>query len=53
MEVLCPSVGECQSQEAEVGGLMSRGYGGRDRGFLEGKTKKGDKLLNVNQVNIK
>jgi hypothetical protein len=25
VKVLCPSIGECQGQEAEVGGLVSRG----------------------------
>ena len=25
MEALCPSVGECQGQEAGIGGLVSRG----------------------------
>jgi hypothetical protein len=25
VNVLCPSIGECQDQEAEVGGLVSRG----------------------------
>ena len=41
MKVLCPSVGEWQGQgqEAEVGGLMSRGRG--DREVLEGKPGKG------------
>ena len=37
-KVLCPNVGECQGQEAGVGGLVSRGKG--DRGFLEGKPEK-------------
>jgi hypothetical protein len=27
VKVLCPSIGECQGQEAEVGGLGSRGRG--------------------------
>ena len=27
VKALCPSVGECQSQEVEVGGLVSRGRG--------------------------
>jgi hypothetical protein len=35
-----PSIGECQSQGAGVGGLVSRGKGG-DRRFLEGKLGKG------------
>ena len=29
--VLCPSIGECQGQEAGVGGLGSIGNGGSDR----------------------
>ena len=43
MKALCPSVGECQGQEAGVGELMSRGRGkGRGGGcFLEGKPGKG------------
>jgi hypothetical protein len=27
VKALCPSVGECQGQEAEVGGLVRRGRG--------------------------
>ena len=27
VKALCPSVGECQGQEAAVGGLVSRGRG--------------------------
>jgi hypothetical protein len=27
VKALCPSVGECQGQEAGVGGLVSRGWG--------------------------
>jgi hypothetical protein len=41
VKVLCPSVGECQGQEAGVGGLGSRGRGGGNRGFSEGKLGKG------------
>jgi hypothetical protein len=37
----CPSVGECQDQEVEVGGLVSRGSGEGIGGFLEGKPGKG------------
>jgi len=44
----CPSVGECQGQEAEVGGLVSWGWGwggvcgrGRGMGISEGKSGKG------------
>jgi hypothetical protein len=36
----CPSVGECQGQEAGVGGLVCV-YGGGNRGFSEGKPGKG------------
>ena len=42
MKALCPSVGECQGQEAGVGGLVSKrreGIGGRC--FSEGKPGKG------------
>jgi hypothetical protein len=38
--VLCPSIGECQGQEAGEGGLVSRGRGIGDRDFLEGKPGK-------------
>jgi hypothetical protein len=43
MKAVCPSVGECQGQEAEVGGLVSWERGeGLGRGcFLEGKSGKG------------
>jgi hypothetical protein len=41
--VLCPSTGECQDQEAGVGGLVSResreGIGG-----FKGETRKGDNI---------
>jgi hypothetical protein len=36
----CPSVGECQDQEAGVGGLVSKGRG-EGRGLSEGKLGKG------------
>jgi hypothetical protein len=39
VKALYPSVGECQGQEAGVGGLVSRGEGGR--GFSDGKPGKG------------
>ena len=39
--VLCPSIGECLGQEAGVDGLGSKGKGGEDRGFSEGKLGKG------------
>jgi hypothetical protein len=43
VKVLCRSVGECQDQEAGVGGLVSRGRGKGIVGgcFLEGKPGKG------------
>ena len=41
VKVLCPSIGECQGQEAGVGGLLSRrkkeGIGGFQRGNQERK----------------
>jgi hypothetical protein len=40
VKVLCSSIGECQGQEEEVGGLGSEEVGG-DRGFSEGKPGKG------------
>jgi hypothetical protein len=39
VKVLCPSVGECQDQEAGVGGLVIRGKGKRVFG---GEIRKGD-----------
>jgi hypothetical protein len=36
----CSNVEECQVQEAEVGRLVNREWGG-DRGFSEGKPGKG------------
>jgi hypothetical protein len=42
VKVLCPSIGECQGQEAGVGGFVSRGMGGY--GFSEGKPGKGDNI---------
>jgi hypothetical protein len=41
VKVLCPNMGECQGQEAGMCGLVSRGRGGGDRGFSEGKLGKG------------
>jgi hypothetical protein len=38
VKVLCPSIGECQAQEAGVG---EQGKGGGDRG---GETRKGDSI---------
>jgi hypothetical protein len=39
VKVLCLSIGECQAQEARVGGLGSRGVGIGD--FQKGKLGKG------------
>ena len=41
VKVLMPSIGECQGQEAGVGGLRSSGRWEGDRGFVEGKLGKG------------
>jgi hypothetical protein len=41
MKALCPNVGECQGQEAGVGGLMNRERGEGDREFSEGQPGKG------------
>ena len=41
VKVLCPSIGECQGQEAGVGGLVSRERSEGNRGFSEGKLGKG------------
>jgi hypothetical protein len=42
MKVLCPSIGECQGQEARVSGWVGeQGDGGEERGFLERKLGKG------------
>ena len=41
-KIICPSTGECQVQEAGVGGLGSRaGAGSKYRGLLERKLGKG------------
>jgi hypothetical protein len=43
MKALCRSVGECQDQEAGVGGLGSRGLGeGIGEGGFRGETRKGE-----------
>ena len=39
-KIICPSTGECQTQEVGVGGLGSRA-GGEYRGFSERKLGKG------------
>ena len=36
VKALCPSVGEFQGQEADVGGLVSRGTGEGIGGFQKG-----------------
>ena len=41
VKALCPSVGECQGQEAGVGGLGSRGKG---KGIFGRETRKGDNI---------
>jgi hypothetical protein len=48
VKITCPSIGECQGQEAEsewVGG-QEEGGGGRDMGrmFFRGETRKGDNI---------
>jgi hypothetical protein len=54
MKALCPSVGECQDQEAGVGGLVNRvsEQEGWDRGFFRGEPRKGDNIWNVNEENV-
>jgi hypothetical protein len=41
VKVLCPSIGECQGQDAEVGGLGSRGKGERIGDFRRGNEERG------------
>ena len=41
VKVLCPRIGECQGQEAGVGGLGDHGEREEDRGFSVGKLGKG------------
>jgi hypothetical protein len=43
VKALSPSVGECQGQEAGVGGLVSRRRGDGMGGF-GGETRKGDNI---------
>ena len=43
VNVLCPSIGECQGQEEGVGELVSRGRGEGKWGFSEGRPGKGMK----------
>jgi hypothetical protein len=40
VKIICPSIGECQGQEAGVGGLENR-VGGGYRGLSERKLGKG------------
>jgi hypothetical protein len=40
VKVLCHNIGECQGQEAGVGGLGSRVRGESDSGFSERKIRK-------------
>jgi hypothetical protein len=42
-KVLCSSIGECQGQEAGVGGLMSRGIR-EGIGHFQEETRKGDNI---------
>jgi hypothetical protein len=45
VKFLCPSIGECQGQEAGVDGMGSRERGEGIGSFSEGKpTEKGDKI---------
>ena len=41
VKVLCPSVGECQGQEAGVGRLVSRGRGEGIGGVRRGNQERG------------
>jgi hypothetical protein len=43
VKVLCPSIGECQGQEAGMGGLGSRRRGERIGDFRR-ETRKGDSI---------
>ena len=44
VKVLCPSIGECQGQEAGVGGLRSRGRREGIGDFFLEETRKGDNI---------
>jgi hypothetical protein len=44
VKALCPSVGECQGQEAGVGGLVSRGSGTGIGGFQRRNQERGQHL---------
>jgi hypothetical protein len=41
VKVLCPSIGECQGQEAGVSGLVSRRRGRGIGGFQRGNQERG------------
>jgi hypothetical protein len=41
VKVLCPSIGECQGQEARVGRLVSRERGKGIRGSQRGNQERG------------
>jgi hypothetical protein len=43
VEVLCPSIGECQGQEVELSRLVSRGRA-EGIGVFRGETRKGDSI---------
>jgi hypothetical protein len=43
VKVLCPSIEECQGQEAGACGLVSRGRG-KGIGAFGGETRKGDNI---------
>ena len=54
VKILCPSIGECQGQEAGVCGLGSRGKGEEDRGFSEWKLGKGITFeMQINNISNK
>ena len=44
VKALCPSVGECQGQEAGVGELVSSGIGEGLRGFQSRNQERGQHL---------
>jgi hypothetical protein len=50
-KIICPRTGECQGQEAGVGGLGNR-VGEGYRGNFREETRKGGSIWNVNEENI-
>jgi hypothetical protein len=52
VKIICPSTGECQGQEAGVGGLGSRAGGGEVYWTFREETRKGGSISNVNEENI-